>query len=130
LAAEAGDTAGMQAALDQLARIGGDLEHPARAAACNALFAFIPEPQRSQMRKLEQSALQTPRNRTHGNYFKVSILCLIHSTFAPHLSQVSMVSAKSMNRAESPGREYRRLVAVKRQATAQRYRAPARGRAS
>jgi hypothetical protein len=57
--AEGGDTAGMQAAVDQLARIGGDLEHPARAAACNALFAFIPEPRRSQMRKLEQSALQT-----------------------------------------------------------------------
>jgi len=99
--AEAGDTAGLQAALDQLARIGGDLEHPARAADCNALFAFIPEPQRSQMRKLEQSALQTPRNRTHGNDFKVSILCSIQSTFAPHLSQGSMVSAKSMNRAES-----------------------------
>jgi hypothetical protein len=58
-------------------------------------FAFIPEPQRSQMRKLEQSALQTPRNRTHGNDFKVSILCSIHSTFAPHLSQVSMEEHES-----------------------------------
>src|SRR5260370_22658455 len=54
--AEAGDTAGMQAAVDQLARIGGDLEHPAPAAACNALFAFIPEPRRSQMPKLAQAA--------------------------------------------------------------------------
>jgi len=55
---------------------------------------------------LLSQAMQTPRNKMHGNDFKVSILCSIHPTFAPHLSQVSMVislaTEQSINRAERP----------------------------
>jgi hypothetical protein len=39
---------------------------------------------------LFSQAVQTPRNKTHG--IKVSILRSVHSTSAPHLSHVSMVT--------------------------------------
>ncbi len=51
---------------------------------------------------LLSQALQTPRNKTHGNDVKVSFFRSIHFTVAPHLSHLSMVTVQSTKRAEVP----------------------------